>query len=68
MYCVGAALTCDDLEEPGDLVPVATVFSDWLALIPFVDAEVGVVRVSSHAFAVVVLLGATAVTSPFGKV
>ena len=61
-------MTEGEPEEPGDLVPVATVFSDWLALIPFVDAEVGFVRVSSPAFSVAVLLGATVVTSPFGKV
>jgi hypothetical protein len=50
------------------LVPAATVFSDWLALVPFVDGEVGAVVVSSPGLAVAVLVGVTVVTSPFGKV
>jgi len=49
-------------------VLAATVFSDWLALVPFVGAEVGVVGISSSGLAVAVLVGVTVVTSPFGKV
>jgi hypothetical protein len=49
-------------------VPAATVPSDWLALVPFVDTEAGAVGVPSSAFAVAVPVGVKVVTSPLAKV
>ena len=65
-------MTVIEPEEPEDRVPAATLVSEWLALVPFVDAEAGAVEVPSSALALAVLVDCVevvaVVTSPFAAV